>query len=138
MGVFFFLIILIILIGVNGFGNGDSSVGRGVVEKIPTTQPTTSQPTGFKAPSVPGDVDMNIPLVDFSSSPSSLLPIPKNSISEIATRYEEQKRGNIPGSVNVNQELDSEATTAMNSVAYIYITFVCLVIVICLAYLYRR
>lgn len=104
-------------------------------ENVPTVEPTTSQPTGFTAPSVPKDIELNIPLVDFSAAPS--LPTPISQQEGLMRQYE-QKRVDIPGSMDVNKELASETTTAMNSVAYIFATFVGLMLLVGSVYLYKR
>ena len=104
-------------------------------ENVPTMEPTTSQPTGFSAPSVPKDIELNIPLVDLPAAPS--LPMPVSQQEGIMRQYA-QKRADIAGSMDVNQELASETTTAMNSVAYIFVTFVGLVLLVGSVYLYKR
>lgn len=113
-------------------------------DNVPTPEPTTSQPTGFSAPSVPKDLDLNIPLVDYSAAPSQVdagghhvISTPISQQEDIMRQYE-KKRTDIAGSVDVNQELAAETTTAMNSVAYIFATFLCLVVVVGGIYLYKR
>lgn len=112
------------------FGSDGATVGAAKEVNVPTTEPTTSQPTGFKAPSVPQDSDLNIPLVDYSAAPVKL-PAQQNSHADLASRYASRQRSQ-------QEILASETTMAMNSVAYIFVTFVALVVVIIGIYLYKR
>lgn len=127
------------------FGGGNFGGGGGTAKKkdnnlVPTCEPTTSQPSGWKAPSVPAEL-LAIPIVDLTAVPSPLAgaatsdggalgPGSKNGPSLLASRYQEQKHNAIPGSANVNEELESESVTAMTSVAYIFVTFVSMMFIL--------
>jgi len=125
------LLFLLATVAVADFGGGETG------GKVPTTQPTTSQPTGFKAPSVPGEL-LQIPLVDLTPPPSPPAELnTKNGQAGLVNRYESDKAKSIPGSPNINQELESESATAMTSVAYIFATFVALLFILGSLIMYR-
>jgi hypothetical protein len=85
---------------------------------------------------VPGEV-LDVPLVDLTARPTAPLSAKKNGAAEAASRYADLKKsGDIAGAVNVNEEAREETTTAMNAVAYIFMTFVGLLAMIG-AVLYR-
>ena len=118
------------------FGGSEESRPSKPGDRTPTFSPTTSQPTGYKAPSVPGEV-LDVPLVDLTARPTAPLSAKKNGAAEAASRYADLKKsGDIAGAVNVNEEAREETTTAMNAVAYIFMTFVGLLAMIG-AVLYR-
>jgi len=119
MTLFVVVLLAVVMRTTTAFG-GDAPTKPGT----PTFSPTTSQPTGYKAPSVPGEV-LDVPLVDLTATPTMPTLIQKNAAADAASRYsEKQKSGDIAGAVNVNEEAREETTTAMNAVAYIFLTFV--------------
>jgi len=126
------LLFLLTTVVIADFGGGGTGGGG-----VPTTQPTTSQPTGFKAPSVPGEL-LQIPLVDLTPPPSPPAVLnTKNGQADLVNRYESDKAKGIPGSSNINKELESESATAMTSVAYIFATFVALFFLLGSLIMYR-
>lgn len=119
------------------FGGGGGGTAKTRDNAEPSCEPTTSQPSGWKAPSVPAEL-LAIPLVDLTAVPSPLAGAAtsdggtgsKNGPNQLASRYQEQKHNAIPGSANVNEELESESVTAMTSVAYIFVTFVSMIFIL--------
>ena len=132
------VLLLVLALARGEFGGTAPAASGGGGENVPTTQPTTSQPTGFKAPSVPGE-ELLVPLVDYTAQPSppSVAP-PPAQYPNSNERPVYGGKNSFAGAENVNQDLASENVTAMASVGYIFSTFLATLATVGGCFLYRR